>query len=166
MQLNHDKIVCQITNINPRSEIHGEDFVLALDIAVTVSPEDGPAFTEVIRALGMLDEGEDLAAYLEGMRAILREAPFAAEFEGHKVRFWQSTKNIATFPSADINKFRLQFPSDASKGMSLSFRVQAVTTGAQVGKLAELLKAKVRLEVVANQEELDLDNTGDAEEQE
>ena len=142
----HDLVV-HIQHVNPRTEMHGEDEVLAVDVKVRLMMgEVGTEWDAVLASL-IGSASIDIA----DLTPIFKSLPFAADFENHKANFRISTKVIATLVHAKINKFVLE-----CEDIGITFRIQAEADGRRVGALSELIGQKARLEIVPMQGELDL----------
>lgn len=157
MAFEHDTLVAHIRHVNPRTERHGEDEILACDVLVRllVSDNDPRVWDQIL--LDAFMDDSDASTYLAGIADYVAGIPFLAAWSGCKVNFWISNTKLAALGFAKINK--LKWARD--EGIEhLDLRIQAQADGETMGALAELIGRRVRIEVVQPQAELDLGAEG------
>jgi len=157
-----DTLVVLIRSVNLRTEKHGEDDHLAVDIGLWLEPGEGGDQWEAVLS-NVLDM--DPQASTEFMQQVAEKGStkfmIGKNFELHTAKFWASTKLLATLSAAKVNKFVMEWANDTHDDRVL-FRIQAEADGKSVGKLADLIGLKVRLEVVGPpQAEMDVDGDPD-----
>ena len=159
MIFEHDKLLAHIRHVNPRTERHGEEEILACDVSTRLmKAENEGAWPLVVRQLCLDQDGalERIDAVADWVVAL----PFKAAFKDHKVNFWTGNRKPAGLVLAKINKARW---SSEDGAQFIDLRIQAQADGETIGAIAELIDHKVRLEVVHQQGELDLGEDPDAE---
>lgn len=153
MAFEHDALVAHIRHVNPRTERHGEDEILACDVSarLLVSDNAGKVWDQVV--LNACMDDQDAALHLAGIADYVAGIPFLATWSGCKVNFWISNTKLAALGFAKINKVKWA----RDEGIDhIDLRIQAQADGETMGALAELIGRRVRIEVVQPQAELDL----------
>ena len=154
---------CTVSNVNVRSELHGEEHVPAVDVALklTTSNDILSQFDGALKGMlyGKPDKATRAAqAELEGveptsdmpkLRCILIEQPIklASEFMGYRMTIQIGLGQLVV-EACGVDKFR----ADCKEGGSveLSFRVQSSKVDeATIGKLAILIGSEVDLTLEA-----------------
>lgn len=157
----HDKLLVLLQNINLRTEKHGEEDQLAIDVRIWVAPGEGGDQWEAILADLIGGGNLDPADWVSEQSNVLDALPFARHWEEHICNFWVGTDKVAGLTHAKINRFKMEFATDKHDDR-IVFRVQAEADGKTVGALSEYIGQKLRLETVKPQGELDLDEQDEA----
>lgn len=139
---------CHFQHLNVRTQVHGEDEKLAVDVNLRLMMGDtGDEWTPV---LSVLLAGDDAQELVERMAGSFESARVTAAYEHYKVIFkstWsESMPELATLTDANINKFTIDLAD-----LGMTFRIQAETDSETIGKLSELINRKVGIEVIAMQ---------------
>ena len=140
-----DSLVGFVGKINPRNEKHGEDDVLAVDVPITLQPgESGETWNDVLDVVA----GEDGSEYVaENLYRHLDKMSFLKAFTDYRVHIWIGNRKLATLTPCNINKFQIVFATEKHDEY-VKFRLQANSTGKEIGALSELMGRAVRLEIL------------------
>jgi len=147
MKLNHDSLICHVGKVNGRNEKHGEDTVLAVDVALRLmEPEQ---WAELAASLWGIEKqrAAEMLHSLSDMQ--LDSVTFSGAVVEHKVNFRQSNKKLATLSGAKVNKVVMRW----GESLGMTFRVQAQSDGDTIGHLMEAMGEKVRVELVCTTED-------------
>jgi len=147
-----DKKPCTLVHVNPRSEIHGEDRELAMDlkIAVIMSHRQLDEFHPRLRDALYTKDGGAQGNLLKDDPAVhptfskLEAIKWSEKFEGYKA-------NVSTLYgsmdmdiiSAIVDKF-LFVPKDGGS-VALTFRIRAQADGETIGALCEHIQQDILL---------------------
>ena len=160
----HDSLIVTVTDVNPRSETHGDEDVPAVDVACElIRDRNLEAWDTILAELSYESEIPHPDILLPAEADILNargqawgKLAYVRSYAEYKVNFWIGTERIASLIHAKINKFVWCF--DDEHGQMLKLRVQAEAKGDQQGPLTEIIKHRVRIETTSMQDELPLDD--------
>lgn len=153
----HDKLVVLVRTVNIRTEVHGEDEHLAVDVGLWLEPGEGGEQWDQVMA-DVLDMPADQASEFLTQVASHGATKYqlGATYDLHTVKFWAGSKKLAQMPTAKINKFVHEYANEKHDERVL-FRVQAEADGQVVAALSELIGRKVRIETLGPpQAEMDM----------
>lgn len=157
----HDKLIAYVETVNPRTEKHGEESQLAIDVTVRVTKAENPGtWTELLDELIEDMDPVEAMETLDGLAESIKAALFVAEAAQQKVNFWQGNRKPASLTDAKINKVTWRCDKGAHY---LTMRIQSEADGDQTGAICELLGQKIRLEIVSTQQELPLGERDDGD---
>ena len=141
----------ELTNANPRKEMHGEETEDAIDLDFLIVTND-PA--DLFRFLEEFKRAESYAALFADDPGI-GSINLAHEYEEHGVTIkWKKTG--VTFPKAKVRKFKYT-PAKGTTLAFLTFQVQSIVDYNEIGKLCHAAQTTVQLTTMPpEQQSLDL----------
>lgn len=151
-----DKQMVKISNVNPRSERHGEETQLACDISIVVRLANSVLsefHPQLLHALYERDASQgDLISDESHMPNLKfpELAPLAWKFDsaGYQaiVHYGIGGQSDIKLIDAKVNKFHIHAQEGGT--VSISFRVQAHPDSNEVGKLCSLIQNEVEVTLV------------------
>lgn len=170
MKFDHDQLIAHINDVNPRTERHGDEEKLACDVSVDINKAENetPASPGELstwqQILAELFGSEHTGAYIDLLAMRTKTLAFIDELSiaESKVNFYAGSKKLAELNFARLNKF-VWHQKDGVEWVTV--RMQALADGPTIGKLAQLIGGKVRVETVVIQSELDLGGGEEAPEE-
>lgn len=162
LKFEHDSLICFVRNVNSRTEKHGEEEKLAVDVSLRLmEPEHWSKVARSLMGIGD-DDTKDVTDFLHAQGVLFTKVNWAEEFVFHRINFRMGRTKIATLEDAKVNRFVMEW----GKNLGMIFRVQALASSETIGALTGLKTEKrCRVESVYTATEEQLASLEDKEEQ-
>lgn len=154
LQFNIDELM-KLTNVNPRTEKHGDDDVLSVDLSV-IATFDADDIALLMTSIDMAnfkktfwhDSGFPIAEHHLQLATVLEDFKVKLTKHGSKI------PALAT-EEATIKGFKIEFNHGTT--VNLSFKIQCNSSGKSIGAVSECLNQDIQVEIESGpQEEMDL----------
>jgi len=146
----------KLTSVNPRSEIHGEEFILACDLSFKITTSNSildmfaPHLKETFYASNKDGEQQELEINEEGFLPLLKhkeigKVPWDYNGAGYRVviPIGVSGEEDIIFINAKIDGFVFELKQGGS--VTTSLKVKVHPTAEEVGKMCEYIQQEVDL---------------------
>jgi len=163
LQLNG--MIPNLTHLNCRKELHGEDLVLAVDLAFMLTRKASPMAYDMISelVLGQPDSGiqdranePPAAETIEFLASIASAVKFERQFENMRVSMRQGSRKLGVLGHAVVDKFAL-----IKADQAITFRVRGQIDHASIGRFAAAMRESISMDISPAQTELELDDAAD-----